>query len=166
MLRLSDAYVRRQSVTLLVQIMACRLFGAKPLSEPMLEYCQQHACQILIEIHTFSFTKIHLKMSSGKWRPICLCLNVSNIISVSFWRSDVLRAWTKPPVSAPLRVFAWQIHSDGCCWIRLFIVREVWGACAGTLEAGSGNFNTLRPRQNGRHFPDDIFKCISLNENT
>ena len=26
--------------------------------------------------------------------------------------------------------------------------------------------NTLRPRQNGRHFPDDIFKCIFLNENT
>ena len=26
-------------------------------------------------------------------------------------------------------------------------------------------FNTLRPRQNGRHFPDDILKCIFLNEN-
>ena len=26
-------------------------------------------------------------------------------------------------------------------------------------------FNTLGPRQNGRHFPDDIFKCIFLNEN-
>ena len=26
-------------------------------------------------------------------------------------------------------------------------------------------FNTLRPRQNGRHFPDDTFKCIFLNEN-
>ena len=26
-------------------------------------------------------------------------------------------------------------------------------------------FNTLRPRQNGRHFPGDIFKCIFLNEN-
>ena len=25
-------------------------------------------------------------------------------------------------------------------------------------------FNTLRPRQNARHFTDDIFKCISLNE--
>ena len=24
--------------------------------------------------------------------------------------------------------------------------------------------NTLRPRQNGYHFPDDIFKCIFLNE--
>ena len=26
-------------------------------------------------------------------------------------------------------------------------------------------FNTLRPRQKGRHFADDIFKCIFLNEN-
>ena len=26
-------------------------------------------------------------------------------------------------------------------------------------------FNTLRPRQNGRHFPDDIFKWMFLNEN-
>ena len=25
--------------------------------------------------------------------------------------------------------------------------------------------NTLRPRQHGRHFPDDIFRCILLNEN-
>ena len=27
------------------------------------------------------------------------------------------------------------------------------------------HINTLRPRQNGRHFTDDIFKCIFLNEN-
>ena len=27
------------------------------------------------------------------------------------------------------------------------------------------HLNTLRPRQNDRHFPDDIFKCISFNEN-
>ena len=32
--------------------------------------------EILIEIHTFSFKKIHLKMSSGKWPPFCLGLNV------------------------------------------------------------------------------------------
>ena len=29
----------------------------------------------------------------------------------------------------------------------------------------SGSFNTMRPRQNGRHFPDDFFKCIFMNEN-
>ena len=31
---------------------------------------------ILTKIRTFSFNKIHLKMSSGKWRPFCLGLNV------------------------------------------------------------------------------------------
>ena len=39
-LRPSDAYMRQQFTPSLVQIMACRLFGAKPLSEPMKEYCQ------------------------------------------------------------------------------------------------------------------------------
>ena len=33
---------------------------------------------------------------------------------------------------------------------------EVWGLI---------QFNTLRPRQNGSHFADNIFKCIFLNEN-
>ena len=32
--------------------------------------------EIPIEIQTFSLKKIHLKMSSGKWRPLCLGLNV------------------------------------------------------------------------------------------
>ena len=32
--------------------------------------------EIFIEIHTFSFMKIHIEMSSGKWRPFCLGLNV------------------------------------------------------------------------------------------
>ena len=32
--------------------------------------------EMLIKIHTSSFKKIHLKMSSGKWRPFCLGLNV------------------------------------------------------------------------------------------
>ena len=31
---------------------------------------------ILISIQTFSFKKLHLKMSSAKWRPFCLGLNV------------------------------------------------------------------------------------------
>ena len=32
--------------------------------------------EILFGIHTFSLKKIHLKMSSAKWRPFCLGLNV------------------------------------------------------------------------------------------
>ena len=37
---LSNAYRRQWTMSTLVQIMACRLDGAKPLSEPMLIYCQ------------------------------------------------------------------------------------------------------------------------------
>ena len=36
----SAAYMRRWTGSALVQIMACRLDGAKPLSEPMLTYCE------------------------------------------------------------------------------------------------------------------------------
>ena len=32
--------------------------------------------EILIIINTFSFKKMHLKMSCAKWRPFCLGLNV------------------------------------------------------------------------------------------
>ena len=33
------------------------------------------------------------------------------------------------------------------------------------FDAGLANLNTLRPRQNGRHFADDTFKRIFVNEN-
>ena len=32
--------------------------------------------EIIIKIHMFSFKKMHLKLSSEKWRPFCLSLNV------------------------------------------------------------------------------------------
>ena len=36
--------------------------------------------EILREIYTFSFKKMHLKMSSGKYRPSCLGLNVLMVL--------------------------------------------------------------------------------------
>ena len=36
--------------------------------------------EILIEIQTFSFKKMHLKVSSEKWRPFCLGLNELNVL--------------------------------------------------------------------------------------
>ena len=47
---------------------------------------------MLITIHTFSFKKIHLQMSSGKWRPFCLGLNVSMQYVNANWRSYALAA--------------------------------------------------------------------------
>ena len=42
--------------------------------------------EILIEINTFSFKKKRLKMSSGKWRPFCLGLNVLNPVRIHYTR--------------------------------------------------------------------------------
>ena len=36
--------------------------------------------EIVCEIHTFSFTKMHFKMSFGTWQPFCLGLNVLTLV--------------------------------------------------------------------------------------
>ena len=44
--------------------------------------------EILIETYAFSFKKIHLKVSSGKWWPFCLSLNVLTctlLLDASVW---------------------------------------------------------------------------------
>ena len=46
----------------------------------------------LISIHTFSFKKIHLKMSSAKWRPFCLGL-LTEAILTSHWWGSVAITW-------------------------------------------------------------------------
>ena len=61
----------------------------------------------------------------------------------------------------------WCPHTVGVYWIPLR--QTVWAfrhlPDGGTRGSDRPSVNTLRPRQNGRHFPDDIFKCIFLNEN-
>ena len=47
--------------------------------------------EISIEINTFSLNKMHFKISSGKWWPFCLGLNVSRHIYVAF-RKDQLKS--------------------------------------------------------------------------
>ena len=54
------------------------------------------------------------------------------------------------------RQFTWMPAHH---WPRL--LRQHW--CH--LIFSHPGVNTLSPRQNGRHFPDDIFNCIFLNEN-
>ena len=51
--------------------------------------------EILTGIETFSFTKMHLKMSSAKWRPFCLCLNVLRCQATgsSLWNMLLQMTW-------------------------------------------------------------------------
>ena len=55
---------------------------------------------ILIEICTFSFTKMNFKMSSGKWWPFCLGLNV---LTHSTHRSPLTRKYTTQPIHRRVR---------------------------------------------------------------
>ena len=57
------AYMRQWNGSLLVQIMAWRLFSAKPLSKPMLRYCQLNPYkQSSVKFKpNFSFTEMHLQ---------------------------------------------------------------------------------------------------------
>ena len=57
--------------------------------------------EVFIIIHTFSFKKIQLKMSSGKWRPFCLGLNVLNKFIWNVINHPCPKfndGWAKPPL--------------------------------------------------------------------
>ena len=50
--------------------------------------------EILSEIQTFSFKKRHLKISSAKWRPFCIGLNVLNyLLSAHFYAPGHNISW-------------------------------------------------------------------------
>ena len=60
----------------LVQLMACRLFGAKPLPEPMLAYCQldsreQISVKFESEFCHFHSRKCFWNCRLPIWRPFC-----------------------------------------------------------------------------------------------
>ena len=57
--------------------------------------------EILIEIPTFSFKKMHLKVSSTKRRPFCLCLNVLTVYTV---------CWASGHLFTPLPTTSWPYH--------------------------------------------------------
>ena len=72
----SAAYMRHWTGSSLVHVIACRLFGAKPLPEPMLTYCQLDSWeQILVKFESefchFHSRKCNWKCRLPKWRPFC-----------------------------------------------------------------------------------------------
>ena len=107
---------------------------------------------ILTEIHTFSLKKMHLKMSSGKCRPFCLSLTLLTHCGLVTPYGFVAFTWQLFQSKRPSCYFVWGIWK---LYFQHFFPISHWGQWV----------NSLRPRQNGRHFADDIFKRIFLNEN-
>ena len=86
------AYMRQWFVLALVQIKGCGVYGAKPLSDPMLHNWQLDPwTQSSVKfIQIFSFMKKHLKISSAKWRPFCPDGDNLNHVSESGPYMDVI----------------------------------------------------------------------------
>ena len=61
-----------------------------------------------------------------------------------------------------LRSMFYLHHCRFVCNIRLY--KPLWRTVHGQTR-DNAHVNTLRPKQNGRHFSEDIFKCIFLNGN-
>ena len=77
--------------------------------------------EILIEILTFSFTKMHLKVLSVKWWPFCLGLNVLTTHRLRL-------CWSENGSSR--KIGAWQLSHfcilhNSCCYIILIRRKNV-----------------------------------------
>ena len=64
----SAAYTRRGAGSALVQVMACRLFGGKPLPKPMLAYCQLDSQEQISERYESEFYHFHSRKCIWKCR--------------------------------------------------------------------------------------------------
>ena len=69
--------------------------------------------EILIGIQTFLFTKTHLKMSSAKWCPFCLGLNVLTKSTSKLGHGSLIASHRftcmKPLIHTLISSLAWQI---------------------------------------------------------
>ena len=73
----------------------------------LMEPLRTNFSEISIEISTFSLMKMHLKVSSGKWRPFCLGLNVLKRL-FSVWCQMMLRfamGWGLSSIWVPWRSY-------------------------------------------------------------
>ena len=81
----------------------------------LMESLGTNVSEILIGVQTFSFKKMHLKMSSANWRPFCLGLKV-----LTWWcELSMWLQWVK--------LHVWLLdyrqvipHRRRLCWYRIF----------------------------------------------
>ena len=139
-LRQSYAYMRHQPSLSLVQIMACHLFGTKPLSEPMLFCCQlnpweQTSAQLYLKFKHFHSRKYIWTCHLQVWWPFCLSLNVRpNWVSVHVLYCWFYRHWfckwigtssKAKPLSKPMLTYCPQKLNWRKILIRLFSFKNM-----------------------------------------
>ena len=151
----------------LVQLMACHLFSAKPLSEPVLGYYQldlweQTSAKFLSKYKIFHSRKCIWKYRLGKHDHF-----VQGEIDWLVNQSTVLHMPWQHYCHGMCKIGTWFDHYS--FYIRFICILQDLGN--GLLNIYGmdpskhirlrvyHSFSTLRLVQNGCHFADDIFKC-------
>ena len=89
------------------------------------------------EFHTFSFTKMHFKMSSGKWRPCWLGLNVLTMYCL-------FCSFVSSPLSVMINLILWDPalcepitaeEQNGCYNDRSVIAHNLTEWCGNTPDS-------------------------------
>ena len=106
----------------------------------LIEPLDTNFSEILIAIHTFSFKKMHLNMSSGKWRPFCLGLNLlRQFYGLCLW-------WAK--AVHPRITHIWALITFKLLWLWHLIV-SIYGFLGGSglffwLISGNSRYHADR----------------------
>ena len=62
-------------------------------------------------------------------------------------------------------ILSWQLFLYSDFWERKLKIGTGYGFVYTLFATWRPIINTLKPGQNGRHFADDVFQCIFVNEN-
>ena len=115
-----DALLRQRIGWALVQIMACRLIGAKPLSKPMLAYCQLDPKEQTSVKFQSKFNHFHSRKCVWK----CRLRNGGHFV-----RGDELSLRRGSEHSSPMRLGNWKSFYDPHdfpvylrIWAEVFII--------------------------------------------
>ena len=96
-------------------------------------------------------------------------LAITSVIACSCHNLSWLTSVSKHTVKISFRLIMFRLHSPFLVsWGDYFThirTSERQHSYRGNRVMTPVHLNTLRSRQNGRHFPDDIFRWIFLNEN-
>ena len=122
------------------------------------------------------FYRRHYEAYFPAWRMSYICANFTDVCLGFNWQQmsidsdDGCRTGILPCIIMAMNTLSlslslsYSIHSSPSTLFQAMACRWLFAA----KQSPGPNltyFNTLRPRQNGHHFSDDIFKWIFLNEN-
>ena len=108
--------------------------------------------EILSKIQNFSFTKMHLKISSVKWQPFFLGGDELNMKPCPCHRSCVLGKHILHGHTS-LGFLVWFSQRD--CIVN----RDICSVVLRDIFCSCPQFNRLRLEQYGQCLADDMFKC-------